>query len=561
MTLLLTVMAWQADSGGPLPVSPRRDLWWPEAANGVCPNGVHASYQRGVGLLDSASVMIRWETSLPYTYILDNTYGATVWDVDLDGVPEVLVAYGKINGISQLLVMDGPTGIIEWTWTTPGLYIGDLTPPVADLDLDGHPEIIIVNQRAEGIDSLMVYAIDGVTREVKWKQNLWSDTYLTATQPTIGDVDGDGRPEVVICGGRVGEENIFCLNGEDGSIRWVKYGFRSLLPAIGDVNGDGINEVICEPLPLMQSPWLAALSGLDGSVVWLNADSTLAGLFSVPTITDADGDGKQEVIAKGDYKPPNQYPVPAICWFDGETGALERVYTLQRNCWVSKLCATANLDEDPAQETVVWFFGNRKHVCLDGATAGVEWVYPPAESTAGSNSALADIDNDGEIEVITLIAKGVPVEEIYLICLSSQGELKWKMDFSNPNQRAGNSPVIADVDNDGYLEIILAPSYGSGDLRVRCIDNERALPAKEEKALRPPSMVAMPGRIILSLPDPCPIDLSVYDLAGRKVKELYKGQLPAGTHEFELSGLEPGVYVARLSYDGVITTKAVVIKR
>jgi len=39
--------------------------------------------------------------------------------------------------------MEGPTGIIEWVWTTPGLYIEDLVPPVADLDLDGHPEIIM----------------------------------------------------------------------------------------------------------------------------------------------------------------------------------------------------------------------------------------------------------------------------------------------------------------------------------------------------------------------------------------------------------------------------------
>jgi len=53
-------------------------------------------------------------------------------------------------------------------------------------------------------------------------------------------------------------------------------------------------------------------------------------------------------------------------------------------------------------------------------------------------------------------------------------------------------------------------------------------------------------------------ELSIYDLAGRKVAVLHRGVLPAGTHSFEWRGLDdsghrlpPGVYLSRARVDGV----------
>jgi len=121
------------------------------------------------------------------------------------------------------------------------------------------------------------------------------------------------------------------------------------------------------------------------------------------------------------------------------------------------------------------------------------------------------------------------------------------------------------VDNDGYLEIVLSRResfyYPIMPLTVRCIDNEPALTGQEAKAPKAPELRALPGKVTVFLPDPCPVDLSLYDMNGRRIKELYKGQLPPGTHEFGLRGLEPGVYLAELRYDGRITTKAVVMRR
>lgn len=52
--------------------------------------------------------------------------------------------------------------------------------------------------------------------------------------------------------------------------------------------------------------------------------------------------------------------------------------------------------------------------------------------------------------------------------------------------------------------------------------------------------------IAFELPEEAPVTLAVYDISGRKVTTVVDMPLPAGTHETEVSGLAPGVYVYKL---------------
>lgn len=62
------------------------------------------------------------------------------------------------------------------------------------------------------------------------------------------------------------------------------------------------------------------------------------------------------------------------------------------------------------------------------------------------------------------------------------------------------------------------------------------------------------------LPEATNSDIALYDMMGRKIKQLHAGELFPGTHEFEVStaDLPNGIYLVRLSLDGgnsVITEK------
>ena len=66
-----------------------------------------------------------------------------------------------------------------------------------------------------------------------------------------------------------------------------------------------------------------------------------------------------------------------------------------------------------------------------------------------------------------------------------------------------------------------------------------------------------------TLPEAAAVRLAVYDVLGREVAVLAEGMTDAGAHEatFDASGLAAGVYVARLTADGLTATRQVVVTR
>ena len=127
---------------------------------------------------------------------------------------------------------------------------------VADLDGDGRPEVIALGRvgmrQKEASARLVVLALrDGALHEVsrvEWNLGVYTHGYGLA----IGDVDGDAKPDIVTTG--------FAFDGtrERGFVRvWspaLELRNEALLPgtdsvrisdvAIGDLDGDGRNEIV-----------------------------------------------------------------------------------------------------------------------------------------------------------------------------------------------------------------------------------------------------------------------------------------------------------------------------
>jgi hypothetical protein len=66
------------------------------------------------------------------------------------------------------------------------------------------------------------------------------------------------------------------------------------------------------------------------------------------------------------------------------------------------------------------------------------------------------------------------------------------------------------------------------------------------------------SRIRVILPAPSDINLTIYGMSGRKVKEITYKDLPAGSYEFELNFLPKGVYIARVKVGKNFTTVKVI---
>src|SRR5262249_57309901 len=96
-------------------------------------------------------------------------------------------------------------------WVAPGA--GDMGRPRAwaDLEADGTPEIILQPNTA-----VNVWKGDGSVFP-GWPVQIGPNTWLRNAGPVVGDVDGDGRPDIVVLAlqnsGNTGDVLAFRANG------------------------------------------------------------------------------------------------------------------------------------------------------------------------------------------------------------------------------------------------------------------------------------------------------------------------------------------------------------
>jgi len=153
-------------------------------------------------------------------------------DIDNDGKAEVVF----VAAASELRCIDGVTAEVQWSFT---VYGACKPGQIVDVNGDGKLEVLV---KDEGRDTpFFVYCLDGAGK-LLWESNI--TTYASARGGFVfGDVDGDATIEVLL-GTR--SKNLVCLDGKTGKFEWAYYVDGEVYgePAIGDVNGDGKTEVL-----------------------------------------------------------------------------------------------------------------------------------------------------------------------------------------------------------------------------------------------------------------------------------------------------------------------------
>ncbi len=316
-----------------------------------------------------------------------------VADIDGDGRNEVVVGLGSNwvpdqNG--SVLVLDGRTGAVQWRWR------GD-----RDFGDVWHGSVI---------DPVTLSPVgDG------WCEPVYST-------PAIGDVDGDGRPDIVFGGW---DQRIHALDRFGRELPGFPVAADDTVwssPALFDADGDGAVEIFIgadsTPGGIVdhRGGIMRALSWKNGTVVELWRQLPDEVVMSSPVIGDIDGDDRPEVIVgTGEYWYLTCGPgcgrdrVRVFAWHVDDGSPLPG-WPVSTGGTVITGPALGDVDGDGLDEVVVSSYDGRVYA-FDGNGA-VRWSSRPTFAHLGSgrvtgHPVVADLDGDGDQDVAVGTDRGV----------------------------------------------------------------------------------------------------------------------------------------------------------
>ena len=298
-------------------------------------------------------------------------------------------------------------------WTTP---VGQcFMPSIADLDGDGQAEVIVEG----GI-------LDGATGTLK------ATFAATPTSPVVvSDITGDGVPDIVTA------SQIFKADGSlllDTALPYpssfaATSDWKAPWPAIGDFDNDGVPEVVVD-------------DNINHAVSLWHYDASLPAKFKVVRApVDINGTLSPTHCAPGTWGNTHGGGPPTVGDFDGD----------------------GTPDVALAGGVGYAVFSGKKLV--DPAIAGSDtflWIKQTNDcSSASTGSSIFDFNGDGKAEVLysdqqrLRIYEGTTGNVLYETC--------------NTTATLIENPIVADVDNDGQADIVVASNaYGAGSADIGC---------------------------------------------------------------------------------------------
>jgi len=311
-----------------------------------------------------------------------------VGDMNGDGTPEIVVRFVIAHADGTVVRRIRDAGSASWPYITLADIDGDMdlelvasnaaydydgTPvwdrsegaealpgsgwlAVADLDLNGTPEVVIVG------GGHFIRAVDGATGADVWgpidinPPELAADVAANGNPngggpPTIANFDDDPNPEIAFAGGFA-----YVIFGHDGSRQWYyttqDRSSRSTGSSIFDFEGDGVAEVLYN-----DEIRFRVFRGPDGSVLH-DECNTSGTLREFPIVVDVDNDDQAEIVVmENDYASgltctgePNGHGIHVLQHPLGQWVRTRRIFN-QHTYHVT------NIEEDgtvPVRETPNW---------------------------------------------------------------------------------------------------------------------------------------------------------------------------------------------------------------
>ncbi|MEV6375123.1 FG-GAP repeat domain-containing protein [Micromonospora musae] len=222
---------------------------------------------------------------------------ASSGDVNGDGRDDIVTFAHSNTGDVYVALSNGSAfgGGQKWhDWFAPGAEIG----AVGDVDGDGRDDLVAFTHNPAG--DVYVALSTGTSFGPGQK---WHEFFSPFGEyPAVGDVDGDGRDDLItFTQGPASAADVIVARSTGtafgASQKWHDlFAVGSELPRVGDVNGDGKDDIVTFTCNADADVYAATSTGTSfaGTTVKWNDFFCLTGEF--PYLGDFDGDGRDDIV-------------------------------------------------------------------------------------------------------------------------------------------------------------------------------------------------------------------------------------------------------------------------
>ena len=430
-------------------------------------------------------------------------FGLQCIDMNNDGYPDIVTSSGVIR------INDGK-GNLPTAWV---LNDADGFAPIIvdDFNRDGFMDVVY-----RGSDGLKIGLGDGKGNFKITTKPFWFGSYISA------DLNNDGYPDIAGTMGSEGDTSKSYLkwgisfndgsgNFNDTVMYKVSDGGLPINIISADVDNDGNTDVIIVSAPAPSGTFYPY--GINGLIVCIN-------------------DGK------GNFDKTGLYSLRHVQAFD------------QSNLYMADFNNDGYIDisdMDYRGEILL----NHKDGTFSEDTSYMRTIWGAEDFVSMTGG---DINGDGLIDIIISgysfpLLPDMPV--IYYTVLKNDDSYFMppaQINFSDSLPRSSYSVAAADLNGDGYLDIVHSGSGVFVTLHSDTITSVKNNPAQVNNFKlyqNYPNPFNPSTTIEYQLNRESKITISVYNILGEKLKELYSGIKPGGKYKtiFNASGLPSGIYL------------------